>query len=58
MSARNSLPRRVFLRGGALPPALDGYDVVLLGSGRWNVRPPMIMRTFAVDAWLRRAGRR
>lgn len=27
-------------------PALDGYDVVLLGSGLWNVRPPMIMRTF------------
>jgi flavodoxin len=25
---------------------LDGYDVVLLGSGLWNVRPPMIMRTF------------
>jgi flavodoxin len=28
-------------------PAIDGYDVVLLGSGLWNVRPPMIMRTFA-----------
>jgi flavodoxin len=28
-------------------PAVDGYDVVLLGSGLWNVRPPMIMRTFA-----------
>lgn len=28
-------------------PALDGYDVVLLASGIWNVRPPMIMRTFA-----------
>lgn len=28
-------------------PAIDGYDVVLLGSGIWNVRPPMIMRTFA-----------
>lgn len=27
-------------------PAIDGYDVVLLGSGLWNVRPPMIMRTF------------
>lgn len=28
-------------------PDIDGYDVVLLGSGIWNVRPPMIMRTFA-----------
>jgi hypothetical protein len=28
-------------------PAIDAYDVVLLGSGLWNVRPPMIMRTFA-----------
>jgi len=28
-------------------PAVDGYDVVLLGSGLWNVRPPMIMWTFA-----------
>ncbi len=31
---------------GALP-AIDGYDVVMLGSGLWNVRPPMIMRSFA-----------
>jgi len=30
---------------GALPD-IAGYDVVLLGSGLWNVRPPMIMRTF------------
>jgi flavodoxin len=32
-------------------PAIDGYDTVLLGSGIWNVRPPMIMSTFldAVD---------
>lgn len=28
-------------------PDITGYDVVLLGSGIWNVRPPMIMRTFA-----------
>ncbi|SEP48488.1 flavodoxin [Amycolatopsis saalfeldensis] len=28
-------------------PAITGYDVVLLGSGLWNVRPPLIMRTFA-----------
>jgi flavodoxin len=31
---------------GALPDTA-GYDVVLLGSGIWNVRPPMIMSTFA-----------
>jgi flavodoxin len=30
---------------GALP-AVGRYDTVLLGSGIWNVRPPMIMRTF------------
>jgi flavodoxin len=28
-------------------PDIAGYDVVLLGSGLWNVRPPMVMRTFA-----------
>ena len=28
-------------------PSIDDYDVVLLGSPIWNVRPPMIMRTFA-----------
>lgn len=28
------------------PPDITGYDVVLLGSGLWNVRPPMVMRTF------------
>lgn len=27
--------------------SIDGYDVVLLGSPIWNVRPPMIMYTFA-----------
>lgn len=27
-------------------PDVGGYDTVLLGSGIWNVRPPMIMRTF------------
>jgi flavodoxin len=27
--------------------ALDGYDIVLLASPIWNVRPPMIMTTFA-----------
>jgi flavodoxin len=34
-------------------PTVDGYDVVLLGSGLWNVRPPMIMRTFAEGLDLR-----
>ena len=29
-----------------LPP-IDGYDQILLGSPIWNVRPPMIMNTFA-----------
>jgi flavodoxin len=27
--------------------SIDPYDVVLLASPLWNVRPPMIMRTFA-----------
>lgn len=27
-------------------PMVTGYDTVLLGSGIWNVQPPMIMRTF------------
>jgi flavodoxin len=27
-------------------PDVEAYDAVLLGSGIWNVRPPMIMRTF------------
>jgi flavodoxin len=27
-------------------PAVGSYGAVLLGSGIWNVRPPMIMRTF------------
>jgi FMN-dependent NADH-azoreductase len=30
---------------GALP-TVGAYDTVLLGSPIWNVRPPMIMRTF------------
>jgi flavodoxin len=30
---------------GALPDVAP-YDTVLLGSGIWNVQPPMIMRTF------------
>ena len=27
--------------------SMDGYDVVLVGSPIWNVRPPMLMHTFA-----------
>ena len=27
--------------------SIDGYDVILLGSPIWNVRPPMIMHTVA-----------
>ena len=27
-------------------PNIETYDTVLLGSPIWNVRPPMIMRTF------------
>ncbi|MFG1820113.1 flavodoxin [Kribbella sp. NPDC049174] len=27
-------------------PSIDQYDVLLLGSPIWNVRPPMIMATF------------
>lgn len=27
-------------------PDLERYDTILLGSGVWNVRAPMIMRTF------------
>jgi flavodoxin len=27
--------------------SIDDYDVILLGSPIWNVRPPMIMSTFA-----------
>jgi flavodoxin len=34
-------------------PALAEYDTVLLGSPIWNVRPPMIMRTFIEGVDLR-----
>ncbi len=30
----------------APPPSIDQYDTVLLASGIWNVRAPMIMATF------------
>lgn len=35
------------------PPAVEDYDVILLASGLWNVRPPMIMQTFAESLDLR-----
>jgi flavodoxin len=35
------------------PPVLKSYDTVLLGSPIWNVRPPMIMRTFIDSVDLR-----
>lgn len=31
----------------SIPASLAGYDTVLLGSPIWNVRPPLIMATFA-----------
>lgn len=34
-------------------PAMEKYDVVLLGSPIWNVRPPMILRTFVESVDLR-----
>jgi flavodoxin len=34
-------------------PAVETYDTVLLGSPIWNVRPPMIMRTFIDSVDLR-----
>jgi flavodoxin len=34
-------------------PVLKSYDTVLLGSPIWNVRPPMIMRTFIASVDLR-----
>lgn len=35
------------------PPALTGYDIVLLGSPVWNVRAPMIMHTLIEQLDLR-----
>lgn len=34
-------------------PTIEQYDTVLLGSPLWNVRPPMIMRTFVDSVNLR-----
>ena len=35
-------------------PVVESYDTVLLGSPIWNVRPPMIMRTFVETVRLER----
>ena len=53
--ARNVAEQRADARPPIAGPLPDptGYDVVLLGSGLWNVRPPMIMRTFAESLDLR-----
>jgi flavodoxin len=47
--ARNKREQKVDARPEiAKPlPSLEGYDVVVLASPIWNVRPPMIMSTFA-----------
>jgi multimeric flavodoxin WrbA len=56
--ARPRIPNRL--------KSIDAYDVVLLGSPIWNVRPPMIMSTFAerspgraaASGWQRRGSSR
>jgi flavodoxin len=52
-SYRATVERNVREQNAEARPAIAGtlpdvgpYDTVLLGSGIWNVRPPMIMRTF------------
>lgn len=47
--ARNVREQDADARPGIANPlaSVRDYDVVLLGSPIWNVRPPMIMRTFA-----------
>lgn len=46
--ARNRREQQEDARPGIADPLPDvsGYDTVILGSPIWNVRPPMIMRTF------------
>jgi flavodoxin len=46
--ARNVEEQRTDTRPAIDSPlaAVDRYDVILLGSPIWNVRPPMIMKTF------------
>jgi len=47
--ARNSSEQEDDARPGIANPlaSLEGYDTILIGSPIWNVRPPMIMATFA-----------
>ena len=47
--ARNVEEQRADARPKIANPLadIDGYDTVLVGSPIWNVRPPMIMNTFA-----------
>lgn len=47
--ARNVREQEADARPGIanLPRSIDPYETVLLGSPVWNVRPPMIMHTFA-----------
>lgn len=47
--ARNSSEQDTDARPGIANPlaSIEGYDTILIGSPIWNVRPPMIMATFA-----------
>ena len=47
--ARNVTEQNAGARPAIADPlaSIDGYEHVLLGSPIWNVRPPMIMNTFA-----------
>ena len=47
--ARNVREQEADARPAIADPlrSIAPYDVVLLASPLWNVRPPMIMRTFA-----------
>jgi len=47
--ARNSSEQDDDARPGIANPlaSIEGYDTILIGSPIWNVRPPMIMATFA-----------
>ena len=46
---RNSEEQDADARPGLANPldSIEGYDTVLVGSPVWNVRPPMLMHTFA-----------
>ena len=47
--ARNVREQQADARPGIANPlqSIDQYDIILLGSPIWNVRPPLIMATFA-----------